>query len=343
MVERKSSADADYITGDLSVFPEILDSKYTLLDVRNNASTFLQQSVTYNGKFLVLENADAFPDFGIVRLSEVDISPKNAELVFYNKKNGNILSDLLRGFAGTRQSPWLNKKTLVTNSVNADTHNSVKDAVINIQRKLGLKEFPDPLSLNGILTSLENKYLAPRPMFAAYPRVGASPLTVRFQNFSEGHIIRTLWNFGDGSTSIERNPTHTFVGEGFYTVQLNVITSLGAQGISIKDNYIEVSNEATIDFFYVQQTSDGPPYSISSAITNSADPATFLFVDQTDGDISQRIWVFGDGEQITANDPDIHTVEHQYQSPGVYTPSLLVFLPNGTLKRVLPSGDVTVI
>jgi formate dehydrogenase subunit gamma len=39
---------------------------------------------------------------------------------------------------------------------------------------------------------------------------GVPPLNVRFTNLSGGEITSWLWNFGDGATSTEQNPQHTY-------------------------------------------------------------------------------------------------------------------------------------
>ncbi|MBA7550315.1 hypothetical protein ES705_42826 [subsurface metagenome] len=48
---------------------------------------------------------------------------------------------------------------------------------------------------------------------------GAAPLTV---NFSSSYILNMHWDFGDGSTSEESNPTHVFQELGRYLVTLTV-------------------------------------------------------------------------------------------------------------------------
>lgn len=50
--------------------------------------------------------------------------------------------------------------------------------------------------------------------------LGCAPLIVKFSNFSTG-AISYLWKFGDGLTSTQTNPEHTFYSAlGEYTVTL---------------------------------------------------------------------------------------------------------------------------
>ncbi|MDZ7263665.1 MAG: discoidin domain-containing protein [candidate division KSB1 bacterium] len=61
----------------------------------------------------------------------------------------------------------------------------------------------------------------------ADPTVGFGPLTVQFVNRTIGNAEKYLWDFGDGTTSTEKNPTHTYTEPGRYSVSL---TSSGPDG-----------------------------------------------------------------------------------------------------------------
>src|ERR1035437_1034019 len=55
---------------------------------------------------------------------------------------------------------------------------------------------------------------------------GYAPLSVLFTDRSQNAIVWN-WNFGDGATSTEQNPVHTYPAEGTYTVNLKVSNSNG--------------------------------------------------------------------------------------------------------------------
>ncbi|WP_028661477.1 ThuA domain-containing protein [Saccharomonospora saliphila] len=63
---------------------------------------------------------------------------------------------------------------------------------------------------------------------------GPSPLEVYFSSEGshdpEGTDVTYAWDFGDGATSTEPNPTHTFTENGQYTVQLRVTDATGETG-----------------------------------------------------------------------------------------------------------------
>ena len=55
--------------------------------------------------------------------------------------------------------------------------------------------------------------------FSADVSAGLSPLSVAFTDTSVNNPSEWSWDFGDGNTSSEQNPTHTFFG-GSYDVYL---------------------------------------------------------------------------------------------------------------------------
>ena len=68
---------------------------------------------------------------------------------------------------------------------------------------------------------------SPVASFTASVTSGKAPLTVRFNDTSSGNPTSWLWSFGDGSTSAEKNPTHTFTDMGTYTVSLTAANEAG--------------------------------------------------------------------------------------------------------------------
>ena len=331
MSDRISSLDSGYATGDLSLFPLALDDKDVLFEATNNSFVFLKQTLTYNGKIIIVDDTSLFPDKGEIRVGPLPGEAGEYELIYYNKKTSNTFQDLKRGYAGSQVNYWPAITSCVSNSVSSEHHNAIKDAIINIEADLGVKNFPTAASLNGILKAQEVRFLAPKPLFRAYPIKGTPPLSVRFQNFTTGHIARYLWDFGDGGTSLEKSPIHTYVAEGTYTVKLNVVTTTGAQGVATKSNYILVSVDEAAPFFYVDSIDS--PYSVA---TNPTNPKEFIFVDQTDGDIVQRNWIFGDGATYTEQDPDVHQITHIYaepSGPSGYIVTELIQFANGRLKK----------
>jgi PKD repeat protein len=61
--------------------------------------------------------------------------------------------------------------------------------------------------------------------FSASGRTGIYPREVRFRDRSAGNITDWYWAFGDGTNSIEPDPTHEYSFPGIYTVSLTVSDS----------------------------------------------------------------------------------------------------------------------
>jgi len=75
--------------------------------------------------------------------------------------------------------------------------------------------------------------------FIANPRSGINHLTVNFWNQSTGDYNSNSWNFGDGATSKDQNPSHTYTNSGIFTVSLTVIGP-GGSDIETKADYITI-------------------------------------------------------------------------------------------------------
>jgi len=76
--------------------------------------------------------------------------------------------------------------------------------------------------------------------FSADVTAGPAPLTVRFTDESTGDPKSWSWMFGDGGTSDQQHPTHTYTTPGTYTVNLTVSTATDSATLSRPD-YITVT------------------------------------------------------------------------------------------------------
>jgi len=59
---------------------------------------------------------------------------------------------------------------------------------------------------------------------------GNVPLTVQFTDLSTD-ATGQKWNFGDGAGSIQKNPMHTYLAAGVYTVNLTVSNAVGTNSM----------------------------------------------------------------------------------------------------------------
>jgi PKD repeat protein len=148
--------------------------------------------------------------------------------------------------------------------------------------------------------------------FTAAPLLGSAPLQVQFTNQSSGQWVNLLWDFGDGSTSTETNPLHTYQDAGSYNVLLTA-NSAGNQDTELKNNYIQVvALQEVVAIF----TTTG---------TNGAAPFSVAFFDQSFGSVDSLLWNFGDGTTSTLANPT-----HVYLLPGEYVATLTAYGPLNT-------------
>lgn len=76
--------------------------------------------------------------------------------------------------------------------------------------------------------------------FVANVSAGPAPLVVHFTDTSNAvGPTAWLWDFGDGASSSARNPTHTYMQDGVYSVRLSVTTANGVL-VEQKNGFIRV-------------------------------------------------------------------------------------------------------
>lgn len=105
-------------------------------------------------------------------------------------------------------------------------------------------------------------------------------------------ITSWLWEFGDGETSTEQNPTHVYVTPGVYSVRLTVSTGTYTIGRT-KENYITINKSApTAEFSGNPRTVyDGDSVQFTDLSLPGKTP------------INQWEWNFGDGNTSTQQNP----------------------------------------
>jgi gliding motility-associated-like protein len=140
----------------------------------------------------------------------------------------------------------------------------------------------------------------------AYTKITANncpPVLVSFNNSSQNYSS-IIWNFGDG-TIIEsvNNPTHIYEKAGRYIVTLNVTNAGGLQASYIDSVII-----------------DQPEAVIQSSVTEAC-KGTTVTLNAIARNTGSFVWDFGDGSVIATTDT---FATHQYSTPGLYAPVLLM-------------------
>ena len=137
--------------------------------------------------------------------------------------------------------------------------------------------------------------------------------TTAFTNTTTAVCAAYLWDFGDGASSTEASPTHSYTTPGLYTVTLTATApDVGAGAAS------------------GQVTAYGPPVvAITAQPGHGLYPLPVTFASTVTtvpaGDPSLTyLWTFGDGQTSTLPAPT-----HTYTLPGLYTAALTVANPAG--------------
>ena len=114
-----------------------------------------------------------------------------------------------------------------------------------------------------------------------------------------------LWDFGDGGTSTQLNPTHTF-SAGTYTIKLIITTASGCTDTVIERNGIKVGTKPVANF------SANPRDVCAHTPVN--------FTDLSTGSVDQWLWDFGDGGTSTMQNPI-----YVYEDTGYFAVQLVIW------------------
>jgi PKD repeat protein/subtilisin family serine protease len=150
--------------------------------------------------------------------------------------------------------------------------------------------------------------------FAANTTNGIGPLTVNFTNLSSD-ATNFAWDFGDGNTSTDSNPTNIYSIVGTYTVSL---TAVGAGGTNqfVRANYIVVNEPPP------------PVVDFASDKTNGILPLAVVFTNLSTG-ATNSAWDFGDGNTSAGSNPT-----NIYSIAGTYTVTLTAIGAGGTSQLI---------
>ena len=153
--------------------------------------------------------------------------------------------------------------------------------------------------------------VAPTAVFTPDVTEGTAPLTVTFTDASMGDITDRTWDFGDGTTSTEVSPVYIYNTAGTYTVTLTVN---GPGGTNSAQSTITVTAAPV-----------APTAVFTPDVTDGTAPLMVTFTDTSTGDITDRLWDFGDGTTSTEVSP-----MYEYTVAGTYTVTLTVNGLGGT-------------
>ena len=173
--------------------------------------------------------------------------------------------------------------------------------------------------------TLPNGYYPPAADFSGEPVQGYAPLSVIFTDKSTNIPRSWTWNFGDGVSSNDKNPVHTYQSPGTYTVSLTAGNGYGGNSIT-KSNYVVVN-----------PASSAPVVDFSANITSGNAPLHVEFTDLSSGGvIISRTWTFENNDVPVQETVTGQKITHTFTEVGQYNVSLTVTSGNnesGSLKK----------
>lgn len=163
----------------------------------------------------------------------------------------------------------------------------------------------------------------PKASFFADGRIGCRPLTVQFSNTSE-RANQSTWDFGDGATSNQLDPSHTYTQVGTYNVKLIARNNLGVDSV-LQNQYINVLG-AELKIAHTKDT-----------VTMANPVVSFYNVSFYPSGNYTWLWDFGDG--YFSNQ---YHATHYYRKPGVYEVALISSNSRGCNDTLKPKQIIVV-
>jgi PKD repeat protein len=233
-------------------------------------------------------NSTTKTNIGVLQTPVAGLTAENVALVgesiqFTSKSSGDITSyswDFGDGGTSTEQDPSHAYNSPVSFTVSLKVSNQLSDDTKIMQVK--------------ILQPAKADFYAPT-------KTTQTGSTIQFADKSSGDITSYSWDFGDGGTSTEQDPSHAYNSPGNFTVSL------------------KVSNQLSADTKTMQVKILGPAKANFSVTTTTQTGSIIQFADTSSGDITSYSWDFGDGGTSTEQNPS-----HSYNTAGTYQVTLTV-------------------
>ncbi|MBI0583289.1 MAG: PKD domain-containing protein [Methanomassiliicoccus sp.] len=179
---------------------------------------------------------------------------------------------------------------------------------------------------NPTTKSFSHEFSVSAPLAAtatATPTAGQAPQKVDFDVTASGGSggYKYLWDFGDGKTSTNRNPSNTYTTGGTFAPRVTVTDSLG-RNVTASTASVTIGSPMTASIT-ASKTGGPAPLTVdfTSVIGNGTGPFTYL-------------WDFGDGSTS-----DVANPSHVYDTPGDYTVNLTVTDPS---DRIAYASEVVI-
>lgn len=222
-----------------------------------------------------------------------------------------------------------------TSSEENPSHTYTRAGVYTVSLTAGNGLSTDTKSVPGYIavTSAAEPVIA---NFAAVPRTGTAPLTVSFSDQSRGGPVNWSWSFGDGGTSTEQNPVHTYTRTGSFSVVLTAVNG-SYSNTTTQENYITVTAVpvTTVTTSPVTTTTTMPVTTVTTVpvttVTTSPVTTTTTIPVTTVTTVPVTTTVPGSAGADTSGDPG-RSVSYVATSPGTGQGGTMTFAVNEPLS-----------
>jgi PKD repeat protein len=206
------------------------------------------------------------------------------------------------------------------------TNYSVNPA-LNLQNAKSIVVLFNFFVISILFFTINNNISAQTANFSISTQNGCVPLVISFNNLSSNSNAY-YWDFGNGTTSNQINPTTIYQTVGSYTVKLVAINNNGTDTI-IQQNIITVYPKPSSNFFF--------------SANNFCESQNSINFTNTSIDAVSWHWDFGDGNSSNDFQPS-----HTYNQFGNIQVTLMSFSSNGCVStfssniNILPKPQATV-
>ncbi len=227
------------------------------------------------------------------QITESKITKSEKEITVINTNNNQELSDI------NKINSKKEKVKINTAKEKSENQISDKEKIEVIPDKLPKENYANSESLNEEKTSV--KLAEPHSEFSISTESACEPAAISFINTSE-NCDSYHWDFGNGKTSSEKNPTFVFRSAGKFNVTLTVTSG------SFSD-----SQTKTLTIF----EKPNADFEIAKKSKNYFNDEEIRFSNYSTK-YSKCIWNFGDNNTSTYTNPS-----HIYETEGNYKVSLI--------------------
>ncbi len=316
------------------LFPDFVDAKYLQFFWKNGYSngnigvrTLEVLAVPNRGSALVAFSTQEEPAG-----NALDLDPGNQWVTAFNNPTNQWLKLLLPkaelriirhialrpAIAATHSAPKdFEFQVSTTDAVDTSFTTMVAGTLANSTQLQDFYFPPAPARYVRLL--LKNNYGGSRFGLASFyvysvDQIGTRTRFIDRSTDADDQLVTWVWNFGDGATSTERNPLHTYTAPGDYTVSLTVTDSSGLA--STHQALYHVLDSLAVDFSASPQIAhEGGEQVRFTDITRLLEQPTAL-----------RQYDFGDGVTLSQA---LNTSLHQFAENGTYHVTLNIGDPLG--------------